>query len=902
MKFNFKKISAIGSSLLLAGMSIAAPIAAANYPNPFVVGGAANVAVVYGTGEGVSSLDIIQAGNIQSNLQSYMGGGSTSTEATVTGEAAPLFSGGTRLYINDSLNTVKTVLTSSNLPIVLKDQSFSGNVDASMTQKLDIGSDPKITFAKQPTSSDDPSYGLTTSTTQTKYIYNATATFNKAVNFSHADSEGESITLFGMDFTVGAATDTDTLVLLKSAEKLDLDSDNPSAEVTIEGKSYTVELVSASDTAATIRVIDSSGSSESKEITEAQSKKVNGVTVAVTTADETNLKLSASIVAGSNKLTFEDGSSVTQGEDDSVIDGTLVDFGAGNPNNLTTFTISVYAPESDKDAIKEGESYIDPVYGTFKVDFSGFNIAQDTTSTARETISIDTNGDDKMDVKFTDHRGYEKTITWAKNTTTIGLRLMHDDDKRNITVVEMKNITYQEYVVVGNEDEGYLLKLSSIKNQTSGYSNDYCKFTDVFSGDTYETTWVSDGVGSISIGGKSYNVYTDGASDSATESYQVHLDYPDSSGNGVVILYPTIQTSKGAKIAFYEPQTLDLDNYGRRATGAIEGYNITEIKTPDGDGYESVTAISHFRNVADVNGTWNFTVDGAVQTIGTNAANRSGVSEGLLWNVEGVQFNITNTNSTSVAKIGNQTTIYLVEADGDGNINKPALIVWEEKDDNNAYQALIVELEEGATGDDGLGIDSVEDTWSNAASGWKASKASDSKKEDRGDLWGSLITVDSSDSDQKSATISYPDEQLYGQIYISEEAATIIAGGASVSGSTQLGDVLVKDSEVSSVSSKNLVIIGGSCINSAAAKVLGVSGKTCGAAFTESTGVGSGEFLIKSVSGAYTEGKIALVVAGYEVADTVNAATYLRTQVVDTSKEYKGTSSTTATLVTTETA
>ena len=60
--------------------------------------------------------------------------------------------------------------------------------------------------------------------------------------------------------------------------------------------------------------------------------------------------------------------------------------------------------------------------------------------------------------------------------------------------------------------------------------------------------------------------------------------------------------------------------------------------------------------------------------------------------------------------------------------------------------------------------------------------------------------------------------------------------------------------------------------------------------------------MIKGVSGAYTAGKIALVVAGYEAADTVNAATYLRNQAVDTDKEYKGTSSTTATLVTTETA
>jgi hypothetical protein len=89
-----------------------------------------------------------------------------------------------------------------------------------------------------------------------------------------------------------------------------------------------------------------------------------------------------------------------------------------------------------------------------------------------------------------------------------------------------------------------------------------------------------------------------------------------------------------------------------------------------------------------------------------------------------------------------------------------------------------------------------------------------------------------------------------------------------------------------------LIIVGGSCINSAAASVLG--GAYCGAAFTAKTGVGSGQFLIKSVSGAYTTGKIALVVAGYESADTVNAVQYLINKKPDTSKNYKGTSATVA--------
>ena len=99
------------------------------------------------------------------------------------------------------------------------------------------------------------------------------------------------------------------------------------------------------------------------------------------------------------------------------------------------------------------------------------------------------------------------------------------------------------------------------------------------------------------------------------------------------------------------------------------------------------------------------------------------------------------------------------------------------------------------------------------------------------------------------------------------------------------------------LSTKNLIIIGGSCINSAAASLVG--GAHCGSGWTDATSVGSGQFLIQSFGDAYTTGKIALLVAGYSAADTINAVTYLKTQTVDTTagKKYKGTSSTSATLV-----
>lgn len=872
--FNFKKIASVLASVVMLSSTIGFA-AAAKYPEPFVKGGTADSAVIWGANAAMT--DLTAAIDLQQSLGALVKTGTTTTGAGIVGEAAPLFTGGTKLYINDSLNSIKSVVTKADLPQILKAGSFSGNVDASTSFTIDIGSNPKTTFAKQPTSSNDPVYALTTSTTQANYIYNSTVTFSKAVNFSHADSEGQDIKLFGVGYTVAAATDTDTLVLLKSAEKFSLDSNNPTKDVTIEGSSYTIELVSASDSAATVKVTNSAGVSNSKEISESASKRVGDITIAVITADETNLKLSATIVAGTDKITLEDGSAVQTGETDTTVDGTLVDFETGNPNNLTALTISVYAPESDKDAINAGSSFVDPIYKNFKLDFSGINIASDST-TARETITIIPKSDDKSDITFTDWRGNTKTIQWSKDIAgnlvggvTSSVALMLDDNNRNITVVEMGNITHNGYVVVGNQDDGRLLKLTAVKNSSqTGSTNtdgDKVEFTDVFSNDVYKAIWSSDGVGSIAVGGKTYDLYLTGDANNASENYQVHLNYPDSSGAGDLILFPTIQTGKGAKIAFYEPVELQLNGYAMRAGSAVV-QNITRIRIPDGDGYEDATITPDSLGGVTANmSLWNITRDGSTVTL--NVSN-DGIDSGVLWNVEGLTFNITSHNITTENGY-NKTVVYLVEPDGGGNINGSALIVWEEKDDNTNWNAVIIATEPGRTGDDGLGVDETPsgDTWSNDSSSWRSSRASDSKLTDAADLWGTIVTYDASDSDQTKATISYPDEQIFAQIYMAENSASITPGSVSGGGGGQI--LIVKDSEVSSVAGKNLVVVGGSCINTVAAKILGSDSPLCTSDFTAKTNTGEGQYIIKSVKSPYSDNKVAMLVAGYEAADTVNA-------------------------------
>jgi len=148
--------------------------------------------------------------------------------------------------------------------------------------------------------------------------------------------------------------------------------------------------------------------------------------------------------------------------------------------------------------------------------------------------------------------------------------------------------------------------------------------------------------------------------------------------------------------------------------------------------------------------------------------------------------------------------------------------------------------------------------------------------------------------DEDYAEIYYPsgDSESYAEVFVTEA----IAGSG---GSGELGGIMVMDSEVSSVSTKNLIVIGGSCINTVAASILGSDSAICGAGFTDSTGVGSGSFLIETFTNPFSGSKVATLVAGYDASDTTNAATFLRTQEVSTAvgDKYVGTSATSATLV-----
>lgn len=99
-----------------------------------------------------------------------------------------------------------------------------------------------------------------------------------------------------------------------------------------------------------------------------------------------------------------------------------------------------------------------------------------------------------------------------------------------------------------------------------------------------------------------------------------------------------------------------------------------------------------------------------------------------------------------------------------------------------------------------------------------------------------------------------------------------VAGGVITATAGQ--DVGIKtytDDQAASFTGMNLIVVGGSAINTIAAELLG--GAYSEGDFTAQTGISAGQFLIEAYK--RSTGETALLVAGYNAADTERAVTYL---------------------------
>ena len=144
--------------------------------------------------------------------------------------------------------------------------------------------------------------------------------------------------------------------------------------------------------------------------------------------------------------------------------------------------------------------------------------------------------------------------------------------------------------------------------------------------------------------------------------------------------------------------------------------------------------------------------------------------------------------------------------------------------------------------------------------------------EDQRNAYGVIFNNPDSNGDNDKVEFTVPDDQVEATVTLAGPGASVTTATESVTVNTVAGQKIISlDSDVSDPTATNMILVGGPAVNSLTAKALGLAFPTSGAAST----VPEGAAMLKLVENAFGGSNTALIVAGWEKAETAAAASVL---------------------------
>ncbi len=859
-----EKIIALFLTAIMAATLAEIVLAANNlgtYPAPFCSGGVCSFYTVVGSK--AQATDVVGSGDVTARLagENYILTSTTGgTTASVTGEGARVDTASNRVLLGEKISDARQTITSTDLPTLLKSGEVTddnGNTYA-YTQDFTIDDDAQVTFGTSGGDLKDPVVYLSLPTTvgTANYIYSTRVTFSKLLNVSDTSVQDNTIKLFGTEYTVGSgsssASATAGKLLLYGGSNTVTLKEGEEQKVTISGTEYTVKVEGASS--ATAGVVSVNG--VTKSVTQGGTYKISGLDVYISAiyfylkeAQVSSMKLSL----GSQKLTLEQGQEVLFGTSD-YIDGTLCVVTTTAGQGISKVQVYVAAQDSESDDIQIGKSYTDPVWKTFKVNFASTTPALDDTN--NDAVVMTYGGDRTMTVKLTDYFKNEKTLEFAyNNVSSLASKptggsndiWLGDSNQYHYTVKEGDPVYYKHYVIVDQGDESHLLQLTNIPNGEVK-STDTVRFKDVITGTLYEKTiapstdcgaWGTYCNVTIQIGSQSYFVAVYNQSTKATGYVKLTWDdtnqYTGCTGDtgatwkvpGYISLFPGLKAKNGEYVYL-------VNNYTSVTNATVANVNVC---LPGSVTAEPINTLNASRTFTKGQFVYSWTNTGSYLAMGPLNTSRTGIAIFEEKQADGTTQGVVYLPITIVG-----TTSYKIA------ITTPAF------SDTTSTLATFVSL----------------------GSNSYISKAYD--------VYGTLVTQDTT-GDQGKVTVSYPDDQVYTNIFFLTNDAVVstsTTGGGTIKKVVPISESVAKlDTDISDPAtvSKNLVLIGGSCANSLVQKLVD-SGKI-DAKFTCTGGVPgagweTGKGYVFYVADAFATGYDAVVIAGTDAIDTRNACSVMQ--------------------------
>jgi hypothetical protein len=824
-----KKIVALGTGLSMVGATMLGASAASGlneYPNPFIKNGVFNGIIVFGDTAAASdvagAVDIATTLQFQAKVDVPVGSGS-SVNVAVAGDAYQVSDGSDILEIGETLYNVTEVVTKDDLTVLASGtlDNSQGSFDYNQYLKFNETAEQYVDFAIDDDDDEDiPADYLYIKSGHDIFQYElefqepaesdvTDADGNSATNGGKLyDFEDEDLWIMGKKFTITKAeragsAKNNTKLTLFGGDVSDTLEEGQTKTYSIEGKDYEVTALIIDDTTSTASV----------------KLKINGEVTRKLLEDQTD-KLSDGLEVGIRNLLGNEAGDVTQD---------LVEFYLGVDEIIITDTDIVRSGGGSLDVRDESISDADvEIVGT-----------DDNTKVKISKIRIRLAADD--DIYIGEGKGAQEQLDDPEGFFTGNFDLeFHGISVGEASKIHLNNAGDRQYKLSFSNRDGteYDFPLVSIISSGENRMGDDSGRRDLIFSENQSGHNLA--LLAYPIEDEDTFIVNDNKALGVRQTGFTHvLQYKDQDSTNNVLKFKDKGTGDNIEVSY---TTVGATSDAQIIIGGKEFKVLLSADTDDAN----ITV--------DLDG------DGSVQAGDTPFI----VTKG------GVYMNLTTNGSCFVAcTTGNIMNISLfADSDDidDGSEEEvlvvPITVSSSPELDIGTVDYFAVDLKSGSAR-----IASLSGYANHFQSGLHKVGSTDDRQERT--TYGILVEqlVDTNGPDE--LTFSVPDGQAEALVFFTANAPAITKtsteGGSAVSAQVTpiaLGTAKLA-SEVSDVKGQNAIVVGGPCVNTAAATLLG-NPSDCTSGFNE------GKATVKLWE--HTNGNVAMLIAGFSALDTRRAA------------------------------
>src|SRR3989338_1991304 len=834
-----KKIAALGLGASMVGATLIGAMAAAdlsNFPHMFVnEEGQFNGLIVYGAG--AKAEDVLESNNIQTAIQG-VAVKKTQIQQNTSGEKQVAVSDGVELgnndlFYNESLNEVEQGLDDSDMPTLLYEGHYTDNEgeienEEGYTQEINFPSTRtgRLIFDQDDQDAPDAGSYLFLDDANAVYLYNYQVEFDTTLQYDNTSSstiaedfEGTEISLLGKTFTLTdvrskAAASTTSLIIdevqMMAGDNNQWLSQGETVTVELDGTKHVVELLDVTEDAT--ENAGSCGFSVDGTVVWVdvdETRTANGVRIGVIDAKALHSQSQdtdvCQTIIGATKITLKDAAEIEF--NDEQLDGTNVDIDIATTTTSgrwNGFKIN-WGPENEELYLAPGDEFIDPIFGGWKMVFGGL------VSAGREEISF-VGGSTSGEIVFANEDGQQVTLPLSADQDCL--------------------------------EQGFGLNATAnlVANTSTVLTFNTCSGAE---GATEVVFWGTDAPvsGTQNVDERVYldgeycpgNVSATGDVTNCEDSYFLVITSQNEAHLMQVGNLHLTDTEVDIKDVTYGTQDQNEDYTENASTSIDLGGGIGRIDL----NISSVGIV--FESIGSTNGASIKTLQEGFLVIENHALNST-----MFENITFLEHNDGEFSGGTLP-----STLYLEAND----LNVTAQ--YDDADDD------VIEF--SRTTLTGAGKDGLV----NAAAGfgWYDVSSTNDDFTEFMTMKGTHLIWD--DEDKKSLLIDHPHDSVYAEVYVAPMSSETSEAAGLFTQEIQLisVDQIKLDNEVTSVTDKNLVSIGGPCANSVTAALMD-NPDSCETAL----GVEVGQALVK----LYENGDyVSLVVAGQTAQDTRDAGEVL---------------------------